>query len=444
MALRPGERILVQFPDDQDELWHERLLLACVVGPEWVVVTPDDDVQIQDLREVEVRFLGPNRRLPRGVKGENAYMVYFPNQPNNYWLDTEIADYMLEGQKLATLERESRGLPAELNPGRRATGKQGPQAAAGGAGPAAGDAVADPGTPAVGAPAAVAVPPAAAAAAPGVPAASGALAAVVPGTASRWVVAESGPDRPRGQEVVLNGFELINGRHGIKMDGKDGYFIFDLQDDDIEIFRGAEAGGDARLMPVVFHGKVRRRRAWRDVVALLSAVPFEDWPVPGPRTVAWCARYLDRRGGGPLDHHQWWKANHALRADDWGVAEHETGLRAIELAGGYDGVDITNVASLEVMMRRVQLVEYAYSDRRGNGEKGSGKDNKNHNKGDDHRAGLVEEAAVFSGIHRETGEMMVAPELLEYVSREIEKDASIMKQIRKAREERRLLSGDSK
>ena len=48
----------------------------------------------------------------------------------------------------------------------------------------------------------------------------------------------------------------------------------------------------------------------------------------------------------------------------------------------------------------------------------------------------MEEAAVFSGIHRKTREMLVAPELLEYVSREIEKDASIMKRIRKAREER--------
>ena len=140
-----------------------------------------------------------------------------------------------------------------------------------------------------------------------------------------------------------------------------------------------------------------------------------------------------------MDHHQWWKSNHYLKPDDWGVTEHETGLRAIELAGCYDGMDITNVASLEVMMRRVQLVEYAYSDRRNEkGKKGGGKDTK----GDD-RAGLVEEAAVFSGIHRETGEMMVAPELLEYVSREIEKDASIMKQIRKVREERRLLSGGS-
>ena len=31
---------------------------------------------------------------------------------------------------------------------------------------------------------------------------------------------------------------------------------------------------------------------------------------------------------------------------------------------------------------------------------------------------------------------MVAPELLEYVSKEVERDVSIMKQLRKAREER--------
>lgn len=439
MALRPGELVLVQFPDDLDELWHERLLLAYVVGPEWVVVTLDDEVEVQDFRGVEVRFLGPNRRLPCGVKAEEAYMVYYPNQPNNYWLDSKVADYMLEGQNLATLERESRGLLADLDPGRRATGKQAqPSCHLGRSGTCRSWGRSGSGVDGCGCPTRRGSGPrAAAAAAAGPPAGAAALAVVVPVAASRWVVAESGPGRPRGQDVVLNGFGEINGRHGIKMDGKDGYFIFALQDDDIENFRGAEAGGDARLMPVSFHGKVRRRRAWRDVVALLSAVLFEGWPVPGPRTVAWCARYLDRRGGGPLDHHHWWRANHALRADDWGVAEHETGLLAIELAGGYDGMDITNVAALEVMMRRAQLVEYAYSDRRNDkGKKGGGKDSKNDKS----------EAAVFSGIHRKTGEMMVAPELLEYVhvSREIEKDASIMKQIRKAREERRLLSGTAK
>ena len=190
MALRPGERVLVQFPDDQDELWHELLLLACVVGLEWVVVTPDDEVEVQDLREVEVRFLGPNRRLPRGVKAEEAYMVYFPNQPNNYWLDSEVAGYMLEGQKLATLERVSRGLPADLNPGRRATGKQAQLATASGAAPAAAGVAVVPVAPAAGAPlAGVPAPPAAAAATAGPPAGAAALAVAAPVVASRWVVA---------------------------------------------------------------------------------------------------------------------------------------------------------------------------------------------------------------------------------------------------------------
>ena len=47
---------------------------------------------------------------------------------------------------------------------------------------------------------------------------------------------------------------------------------------------------------------------------------------------------------------------------------------------------------------------------------------------------------MFAGSHREFGDTMVAPELLDYVSKEIEKDASVMKQVRKAREERQAVA----
>ena len=39
---------------------------------------------------------------------------------------------------------------------------------------------------------------------------------------------------------------------------------------------------------------------------------------------------------------------------------------------------------------------------------------------------------------------MLSPELMDYVSREVARDASIMKQIRKAREERAALSKNGK
>ena len=46
------------------------------------------------------------------------------------------------------------------------------------------------------------------------------------------------------------------------------------------------------------------------------------------------------------------------------------------------------------------------------------------------------------GRHREAGETMVSPDLLDFVAREVERDASVLKQVRKAREERRALRGD--
>ena len=47
---------------------------------------------------------------------------------------------------------------------------------------------------------------------------------------------------------------------------------------------------------------------------------------------------------------------------------------------------------------------------------------------------------IFTGAHRDSGEVMISPDLLEYVSKEVERDASIMKQLRKGREERAAAS----
>ena len=137
---------------------------------------------------------------------------------------------------------------------------------------------------------------------------------------------------------------------------------------------------------------------------------------------------MNKRGGGPLDWHAFWKQLHKLKANDWGVSLHELVMRMVDRAGSYDGVDIFNLACLEDALRQAQLVEYTYWQLEGEDKFSKGK-----GKG---RAGLIEEASIFAGIHRDAGDVMVAPELLDFVSKEVERDASIMKQIRKAREER--------
>ena len=52
----------------------------------------------------------------------------------------------------------------------------------------------------------------------------------------------------------------------------------------------------------------------------------------------------------------------------------------------------------------------------------------------------MDEAAVFTGAAKEDGRSMICPLLLERVSKQVERDAGILKQIRKAQEERRALA----
>ena len=77
---------------------------------------------------------------------------------------------------------------------------------------------------------------------------------------------------------------------------------------------------------------------------------------------------------------------------------------------------------------------YFYSERGPGGGKGSGKGSKDSKKDDD--GSYKFESTIFTGSHREFGDVTVAPDLLSYVAKEVEQEASVMKQIRKAREER--------
>ena len=160
---------------------------------------------------------------------------------------------------------------------------------------------------------------------------------------------------------------------------------------------------------------------------------MEDWAIPGPRTSEWCVRFLNRRNGGPMDHHRWWIQNHSLKPDSWGVAEHDNLSKALDKLGRFDGLDLANLAGVELMFRRLQLIEYVYSEKGPGGGKGSSKGDK---KTDAMSLVQQHEATIFAGAHKEFGDVMVAPLLLEYVAKEVESEAAVLKQVRKAREER--------
>lgn len=257
-------------------LYHDRLVLAaCACQRGWhVVLTPDFDLyeeqvslENQDIASFHIAPPEPGS-LPFGLTELNTYR--FRAQPG----PERMAQMLVDARHAAA----AFGLP----PGAGAGAMAAPLAA----------------------PAQVVLPQAADA-------------------GFKWVRVETGGGVGRGAVVELDGSEVIRGEVGLKQMGGDWVCIRRVKDEDIPCYCGAEAASDARLLGIKFQDLKREERTWRDVANELVEEPFADWNVPGPRTSAWCIRFLNRRSGGPMDHHKWWMHTHSLRSDSWGAAELE-------------------------------------------------------------------------------------------------------------------------
>jgi hypothetical protein len=186
-----------------------------------------------------------------------------------------------------------------------------------------------------------------------------------------WVATET--VKSGGVDVITRGTELIQSdrwlTRGVKalaeVTAADGsrHDVTMCRVKRTELTTYLQGTGDARLLPIAARDGRRVPRLWREVCDAARVSVFEDWDVPGPRTVRWCIDFINRRGGGPEDHHKWWKTSNRLFDDQWGVAEHGAVMKSLRHAGCLDQLDLTNLASIEVLMRRAQLIEYTYSDR---------------------------------------------------------------------------------
>ena len=116
-----------------------------------------------------------------------------------------------------------------------------------------------------------------------------------------------------------------------------------------------------------------------------------------------------------------------------GVQGHFQLTQIIKLLLLVDQCDGTNLQAAEAIFRRMQTIEYSYMEKVRDREQS----------GQSARLSL-EEQAVFAGTTRGHTSLMVCPELLEYVRKEVEREASLVKNLRKAREERAALRESTK
>ena len=101
--------------------------------------------------------------------------------------------------------------------------------------------------------------------------------------------------------------------------------------------------------------------------------------------------------------------------------EHQLLSRAVDFAVMYDGLNAPNLGCIEVLIRRMQLLESAHLD--------------------DPKAPNYEGGDLFMGHGDRPGGVLIAPDLRTHVATRLRDDASVRKEQRKAKEERRLARG---
>ena len=69
----PEPQILIAYPEDPAFTWHHRVLLRRLTGATWVVLTPDEEVQVEDLSHHSVIAMARNSPVPADV-GDDCYL----------------------------------------------------------------------------------------------------------------------------------------------------------------------------------------------------------------------------------------------------------------------------------------------------------------------------------------------------------------------------------
>ena len=242
-----------------------------------------------------------------------------------------------------------------------------------------------------------------------------------------WVAAETAHGFSYGQQVNGVTDALTEGGKVVHRFG-DGSSLFCMCIDGgkTESFNGRVAGMDARLLARKMNAIGTPERPLGEVVA--ASTEYEMvWKVAGPRTARWCLNYLVVEGIGFEAHHERFRQLCKLDSSAWGVMEHFQlsmmlrQLLQVDLLNGF------NHLGIELMFRRLQTIEYAHSEKareieaRAIGGKLS-----------------MEEQFTFGSLVRQAGTLMVAPDLLDHVKSEVQKEAELQKNLRKSREEREL------
>ncbi len=159
-----------------------------------------------------------------------------------------------------------------------------------------------------------------------------------------------------------------------------------------------------------------RFRSFEAAVPLMCEEAFDDWPIEGPRTTKWLCTEMVKSSPTPVARHHRWLRDADIPGTDRSRYEHQILSDILDKAVSYDCLQISNLASFEVLSRRIQHIEMAHIE---------------NPQAPDYSAG-----EFYMGSSERRGGALVAPGLALHVASRLRDDASIAKEQRKAREAR--------
>jgi len=188
---------------------------------------------------------------------------------------------------------------------------------------------------------------------------------------------------------------------------------------------------DLRALPIRYDASGSRYDDWRRVLDDLTETPQVGWSIAGPRTTLWLAKAIRSSGFTPTQRHFWWRSILNLTAGEMGVDEHHFLSEALERAAVFDQLNISELEAFEAIARRYQMWEEIYASALKQAEVGV-----------DH-GDWLDERRIFLGAEKSKGHALVCPALEQHVATKLAAESAVLKERRKAREERTLAAGEA-
>ena len=364
MAYVAGQMVYHDY-GEVPQLWHTRLVLGHVQGLEFLIQTPDGDIypEILDVSNPDLVNFVPGDDgggVPPVLAGANIY-GFRPMTP------VELAGHLARGRAEVAAERARRGLPPIVAP-------------------------------------------------------------VAVGGDQIWVLAEMIDGRKIGETVFPPVGVVSDGDWGlmsiVDSNGASRPTLIrrispaevgNFCEERIRLCRIAEssegddrsAADDVRTLEVKYGLSGERQRMFRESIHEMQEVEFTDFPLT-PRTTLPYLRAIASVSESSFAQHLAWVSQSKIPENDRSIHENEVLSRVIDAAVTYDCLNICNLASFELIVRRKQLIASAHSM--------------------NPMAPSYDGSEHFMGSSYSVGGGIIVPELAEHVSRKMQQESAILKE----------------